>query len=133
MMCGAALAGDPPNLVVNPGFEDVSTQQFAKSWGVMGEVGKPDVNVTLDDKTAHTGARSVRLGENPFTFVICDGADIAVKPGTKYMVTWWFLLCCKPSALDDIHLSPDRRADFQVRLFFGAIPYQIAHPAERFP
>ena len=31
----------------------------------------------------------MRLGENPFTFVICDSADIAVKPGTKYLVTWW--------------------------------------------
>ncbi len=89
VMCGAAWAGDPPNLVTNPGFEDVSPQHFAKSWGVLGEFGKPDARVTLDDKTAHTGARSVRLGENPFTFVICDGADIAVKPDTKYMVTWW--------------------------------------------
>ena len=67
-MCGAALAGDPPNLVVNPGFEDVSTQQFAKSWGVMGEFGKPDAKVTLDDKTAAYGGAQRAAGRKSLHF-----------------------------------------------------------------
>ena len=85
MMCAAALADDPPNLVKNPGFEEVNSDGFAKAWCDKSEKKKE----TLDDKIAHTGVRSIRLGVEPSSFVVCASADIIVKPSTKYMVTWW--------------------------------------------
>jgi len=89
------LADDPPNLVRNPGFEELTADGFASDWRG-GEFGKPGANVTIQEGSAHTGSKSARLGISPNSFVTCAAASIPVKPGTTYYVTWW----CRTENLD---------------------------------
>lgn len=83
-----AQAQEPVNLVKNPSMEQLSPDGFAADWQG-GEFGKPGKNVISDDKYAHSGKYSIRVGTSPGSFVTCAAADIAVKPKTTYFITWW--------------------------------------------
>ncbi len=85
---GAVSADDPPNLVKNPGFEELTEDHFAAHWRG-GEFGRPGANVTIDDTVARTGQNSVRLGTVPNSFVTCAAEAIPCKPNTIYYVAWW--------------------------------------------
>ncbi|HCU36947.1 MAG TPA: hypothetical protein DGT21_16320 [Armatimonadetes bacterium] len=86
--CLPTVAQDPPNLVKNPGFEQLSEAGFAADWRG-GEFGKPKANVDTDTTVARTGQNSMRLGVNPGSFVTCAAAPITCKPETTYYVCWW--------------------------------------------
>ncbi|MBL7223055.1 MAG: hypothetical protein ISS72_04310, partial [Candidatus Brocadiae bacterium] len=53
LFASLAAAGQPANLVKNPGFE-----QGAAAWG---QPKKPGVRFAIDDAVAHTGTRSARV------------------------------------------------------------------------
>ncbi len=86
--CALAVTQAPPNLVKNPGFEQLSDAGFAADWRG-GEFGKPKENVDTDTTVARTGKNSMRLGVNPGSFVTCAAAPITCKPDTTYYVSWW--------------------------------------------
>ena len=88
VLATAVHAQQPVNLVKNPSLEQLTPQGFAADWQG-GEFGKPGQNVTSDDKVAHSGKYSLRVGTNPGSFVTCAGTDIAVKPNTTYFISWW--------------------------------------------
>lgn len=88
LAAGVAGAQPPPNLVKNPGFEEVTAEDFAAHWRG-GEFGKPGKNVTLDTAVARSGKNSVRLGVAAHSFVTCASEPIPCKPNTTYYVAWW--------------------------------------------
>lgn len=88
-----AFAQEPPNLLKNPGFEELTDKGFPLSWSG-GEFGKPSQNTVADQRVAHSGKVSLRLGISPGSFVTTQAAPIPVKPNTTYYIAWW----CKTDA-----------------------------------
>ncbi|MBM3497144.1 MAG: hypothetical protein FJX74_00595 [Armatimonadetes bacterium] len=79
---GASLAADdwqPPNLVANPGFEEVAADGKAVGWG----------NYTTTIGVAHSGERSLcHENTDPGSYVLCS-QKIALTPGKAYEVGVW--------------------------------------------
>lgn len=83
-----AFAQQPPNLITNPGMEELTADGFAAGWKG-GEFGKPGQNVITDTTVAHTGKSSIRVTVAPNSFVTCAATAVPVKPKTTYYLTWW--------------------------------------------
>lgn len=93
-LTAGVCAQDPPNLLSNPGMEELTASGFAAGWRG-GEFGKPGTNVVSDSTVAHSGKSSIRVGLSPRSFVTCAGTNLPVKPKTTYYISWW----CKTQGL----------------------------------
>ena len=94
LLATVAYAKGPTNLVRNPGFEALTETGFAQDW-TRGKFGRPGQNIITDQTVAHSGKCSMRLGISPGSFVTSAATPVAVKPSTRYFITWW----CKTEGL----------------------------------
>ncbi len=94
LFASVAYTQETTNLVRNPGFETLKETGFAEGW-TRDKIGRSSQNIITDCTVAHSGKCSMRLGINAGSFVTSSAMPIAVKPSTRYFVTWW----CKTSDL----------------------------------
>ncbi len=82
-LCHGADDWNPPNLVENPGFEQVSADGAFAPWGDGGSV------YTSVADVAHSGARSLRYtNEDADRYVLC-GQEVFLEPGAAYEFSAW--------------------------------------------
>ncbi len=79
----ACMAAGQPNLVRNPGFEQVGPDGKAIGWDYSTEV------YQVDDTVAHTGRRSLRYhNTDPGRYLLCT-QQLPLKPGAFYEFSVW--------------------------------------------
>ncbi len=90
------MTGGTPNIVANPSFEsDTDSNGIPDGWRFTAASGRP----SLDNSTAHAGARSVRVSLSDTATSGTVMTDIRVRPRTNYSLSVWFKTRnLKPSA-----------------------------------
>jgi len=78
---GAPIQKPSQNLLLNPGFEDISSLSHPNGWEIIGE---PEIDRLAEN--AHSGNVSITV-KGPSASVLFQ--DIIVKPGELYTVGYW--------------------------------------------
>lgn len=87
-----AMPAPAPNLVANFSFEDTSSDGRPNAWNW--DHRNTDATLQVDDSTAHSGRRSVRINNGtpfgPHVFgTLWMVESIKLKPGTKYTLSFY--------------------------------------------
>ncbi len=82
-ICLPALAGEPPNLAANPGFEQAADGGFPAQWNGNTRVYSRDTAVT------HSGEASLKFqNDNPDHYLLCT-QSVKLEPGLRYEFSAW--------------------------------------------
>ena len=118
LVFSTAWAQDPPpNLLLNPGFEDrTDTGALPKQWYCQPDKNEPAGAIALDDAEKHSGDYAVRIRHKQDTsYSRVIGRMRKTKPDTDYVASCWV----KVDWNDKVVLARGPGASLGVKLFIG--------------